>query len=664
MAEFLLDNLQVEALSEILTIHCPDIELLPPDGVLSFTHRLVVELVRDCLTKYHRGHLTSEYLTDLLQNIRTLLQQAEERSQYGDLAFIKEPAEKVLCVLEGPARSPERLETPEGDDKDGENVPPESPDPDTSQPGPSSDLSTETPELADPESVICEIPEIHEPVAETPEGDDKDGENVPPESPDPDTSQPGPSSDLSTETPELADPESVICEIPEIHEPDAETPEGDDKDVENVPPESPDPDTSQPGPSSDLSTETPELVDPESVICEIPEIHDPVANLMESLIPARKPQMSDYETSKLISGGCFGAVYLVRHKDSQQIFAMKKMAKKKLETPKDVEDVFLERDILTFANCPFVVSMLCSFPTISHLCMVMEYVGGGDCGSLLNRRGTLSVPLARLYFAETVLAVEYLHSYGVVHRDLKPYNLLITTAGHIKVTDFGLSKVGVMIPKTNTYKQSAEDISREFKDREKCGTVHYMAPEVILKKGYGRPVDWWSMGIILHEFLVGSVPFDGDSIPEINKKIVLGKISWNSKRSPPPDAKNLITELLRINPEHRRGTGGAFEIKDHPFVSNLDFDNLLNQKPMYIPHLVSDLDTSLFINHADIDMHMVSENEEDTSEDIKSLDFQNFTSSSERLSKICTIANSTMNNEDSKSHPECTKASSTKISAI
>ncbi|CAJ0936693.1 unnamed protein product [Ranitomeya imitator] len=385
------------------------------------------------------------------------------------------------------------------------------------------------------------------------------------------------------------------------------------------------------GPSSDLSTETPELADPESVICEIPEIHEPVTNLMESLIPARKPQMSDYETSKLISGGCFGAVYLVHHKDSQQIFAMKKMAKKNLETPKDVEDVFLERDILTFANCPFVVSMLCSFPTRSHLCMVMEYVGGGDCGSLLNRRGTLSVPLARLYFAETVLAVEYLHSYGVVHRDLKPYNLLITTAGHIKVTDFGLSKVGVMLPKTNTYKQSAEDISTEFKDREKCGTDHYMAPEVILKKGYGRPVDWWSMGIILHEFLVGSVPFDGDSIPEINKKIVLG---------------------------------GAFEIKDHPFVSNLDFDNLLNLKPTYIPHLVSDLDTSLFINHADIDMHMVSENEEDTSEDNKSLDFQNFTSSSERLSKLCTIANSMMNNEDSKSHPECTKASSTKISAM
>ncbi|XP_073401346.1 microtubule-associated serine/threonine-protein kinase 3-like [Dendrobates tinctorius] len=155
--------------------------------------------------------------------------------------------------------------------------------------------------------------------------------------------------------------------------------------------------------------------------------------------------------------------------------------------------------------------------------MVMEYVGGGDCGSLLSTRGPLSIPLARLYFAETVLAVEYLHSYGVVHRDLKPHNLLITTAGHIKVTDFGLSKIGVMIPKTNTYKQSAKDISREFKDLENCGTLHYMAPEVILKKDYGRPVDWWSMGIILYEFLVGSLPFDGDFIPELKRMIVMGK---------------------------------------------------------------------------------------------------------------------------------------------
>ncbi|XP_073433703.1 microtubule-associated serine/threonine-protein kinase 4-like [Dendrobates tinctorius] len=555
--------------------------------------------------------------------------------------------------------APDCPETPEGGDKDGENVPPESPDTNTSQPGPSSDLTTENPELPDPENVNCEIPKIHEPATETPEGDKKDGENVPPESPDTNTSQPGPSSKLTTGN-RAASSHVEQWEDWSDREKWEETQEGDDKDGENVPPESPDTNTSQSGLNSDLTTETPELPDPESVICDIPEIHKPATNLMESLIPARKPHMSDFETSKLISGGCFGAAYLVQHKHSQQIFTMKKMAKKNLETEEDVDAAFLERDIMTFADCPFVASILCSFPTRSHLCMVMEYVGGGDCASLLRTRGHLSIPLARLYFAETVLAVEYLHSYGVVHRNLKPQNLLITTAGHIKVTDFGLSKIGIMIPKTNTYKQSAKDISREFKDRENCGTLHYMAPEVIMKKDYGRPVDWWSMGIILHEFLVGSLPFDVDFITELKRLIVMAKIPWNHKRHPPRKAKNLITELLQKNPEQRLGTGGAFEIKDHPFVKKLDFDNLLNQKPMYIPHLLSDVDTRLFINHATRDMPMVSENEEDTSED-KDLDFQNFTSSSGRLSKLCTIATITMNNENSKSHPECTQASNIEI---
>ncbi|XP_077124448.1 microtubule-associated serine/threonine-protein kinase 4-like isoform X1 [Ranitomeya variabilis] len=548
MADFLLDNLQVEALFEILTTNRPEIVLLPPDGVLSFTHQLMVELVKDCLTKYHRGHLTSEYLTDLPQNIRTLLQQAEKRSQYGDLALIEELAEKVLCVLEGPARSSERLETPEGDTKDERNVTEETPDPNTSQPGPSSDLTTETTELADPDSVILEIPEIQE----------------------------------------------------------------------------------------------------------------PAGNLMESLIPARKPQMSDYETSKVISSGTFGTVCLVRHKDSQKIFAMKKMAKKNMNTLKDVEGSFLERDILTFADCPFVASMLCSFPTRSHLCMVMEYVGGGDCETLLTTRGPLSVPSARLYFAEAVVAVEYLHSYGVVHRDLKPENLLITAAGHIKVADFGVSKVGVMTPGTNTHKESVEDIIREFKDREECGTPSYMAPEIILKKGYGRPADWWSMGIILHKFLLGYVPFRGNTLTELYKNIVGGDLIWDWDHAPPPDAQDLISDLLRTNPAQRLGTGGAFEIKNYEFLSELDFDNLLSHKPEYVPQLVSDVDTSLFINHADPDNQMVSE--EDTSEDNESLFFQNFTSSSERLSNLCTITTrNNTNNEDPKSPLVCTQASSRSI---
>lgn len=132
------------------------------------------------------------------------------------------------------------------------------------------------------------------------------------------------------------------------------------------------------------------------------------------------PEEQDFEVVKLVSNGAYGAVYLVKHKQTRQRFAMKKINKNNLMLRNQVEQVFAERDILSFADNPFVVSMYCSFETKKHLCLVMEYVEGGDCANLLKNIGPLPPDMARFYFAETVLAVEYLHSYGIVHRDLKP----------------------------------------------------------------------------------------------------------------------------------------------------------------------------------------------------------------------------------------------------
>ncbi|XP_073519484.1 uncharacterized protein [Phyllobates terribilis] len=148
-----------------------------------------------------------------------------------------------------------------------------------------------------------------------------------------------------------------------------------------------------------------------------------------------------------------------------------------------------------------------------------------------------------------------------------------------------------------------------------------------------------------------------------NTVLVARDIIWDCNSAPTPNAQNLITELLRTNPADRLGTGGSLEIKSHPFLSDLDFNNLLSQKPEYIPQLASDVDNSLFIDHSEID-HSVSEDEEGTSENNENLDFQNFTSSSERLSKLCTITTRTMNDEDQKSPPECTPATNTNISEI
>lgn len=178
------------------------------------------------------------------------------------------------------------------------------------------------------------------------------------------------------------------------------------------------------------------------------------------------PHENDFDIAKLISNGAYGAVYLVKHKTTRQRFAMKKINKNNLILRNQVEQVFAERDILSFADNPFVVSMYCSFETKKHLCLVMEYVEGGDCGTLLKNIGPLPADMARFYFAETVLAVEYLHSYGIVHRDLKPDNLLITALGHIKLTDFGLSKMGLMSLATNLYEGYIDSDTRMFSDKQ------------------------------------------------------------------------------------------------------------------------------------------------------------------------------------------------------
>ncbi|KAF7231839.1 hypothetical protein EG68_09382, partial [Paragonimus skrjabini miyazakii] len=205
--------------------------------------------------------------------------------------------------------------------------------------------------------------------------------------------------------------------------------------------------------------------------------------------PYRPPSEADFEQIKLISNGAYGAVYLVRHRTTRQRFAMKKIRKQHLQLRNQVEQVFAERDIMSFADNPFVVSLCCTFETKKCLCMVMEYVEGGDCANLLKQvGGPLPLDLARLYFAETVLALEYLHNYGIVHRDLKPDNLLITHEGHIKLTDFGLSRIGLMNLATNLYEKNL-DLDKDckmFRDKQVFGTPEYIAPEVILRQGYGK----------------------------------------------------------------------------------------------------------------------------------------------------------------------------------
>uniref|UniRef100_A0A8D2ZW95 non-specific serine/threonine protein kinase n=1 Tax=Scophthalmus maximus TaxID=52904 RepID=A0A8D2ZW95_SCOMX len=268
--------------------------------------------------------------------------------------------------------------------------------------------------------------------------------------------------------------------------------------------------------------------------------------------PRRKPLESDFDTIKLISNGAYG---------SRQKPKMRRLC----------HSIFV-----------YIESLTGNFTS-------------GDCANLLKNIGPLPVDMTRMYFAETVLALEYLHNYGIVHRDLKPDNLLITSMGHIKLTDFGLSKMGLMNMTTNLYEGHIEKDTREFIDKQVCGTPEYIAPEVILRQGYGKPVDWWAMGIILYEFLVGCVPFFGDTPEQLFGQVVNDDIIWpDGEDALPPDAQDLITRLLRQSPLDRLGTGGTTEVKMHMFFLGLDWNGLLRQKAEFIPQLETEEDTSYF----------------------------------------------------------------------
>ncbi|XP_072505375.1 microtubule-associated serine/threonine-protein kinase 2 isoform X5 [Notamacropus eugenii] len=367
---------------------------------------------------------------------------------------------------------------------------------------------------------------------------------------------------------------------------------------------------------------------------DTPETDDSVEGRGAVLHPKKTPSEEEFETIKLISNGAYGAVFLVRHRSTRQRFAMKKVNKQNLILRNQIQQAFVERDILTFAENPFVVSMFCSFETRRHLCMVMEYVEGGDCATLLKNIGALPVDMARMYFAETVLALEYLHNYGIVHRDLKPDNLLITSMGHIKLTDFGLSKIGLMSLTTNLYEGHIEKDAREFLDKQVCGTPEYIAPEVILRQGYGKPVDWWAMGIILYEFLVGCVPFFGDTPEELFGQVISDEIAWpEGDDALPPDAQDLTSKLLHQNPLERMGTGSASEVRQHRFFKDLDWTGLLRQKAEFIPQLESEDDTSYFDTRSERYRHVDSEDEDDANDD-DHVEIRQFSSCSPRFSKV------------------------------
>lgn len=365
----------------------------------------------------------------------------------------------------------------------------------------------------------------------------------------------------------------------------------------------------------------------------------------------------DFQLIKLISNGAYSAVYLVRHKDTRKRFAMKKISKHRMFMKKQVEQVFYERDILTFAENPFVVGLWCTFQTKNHLYMVLEYVEGGDVASLLKNVGALPLEMARVYFAETVLALEYIHSYGIIHRDLKPDNLLITSEGHVKLTDFGLSKIGLV----NYTAHVIESHENKFHDAEVYGTPDYIAPEVILGQGYGYPVDWWSMGVILYEMVVGASPFCSTTVHQLFEEITDENLTiyWpepEADEDVPDIAKDIVEQLLCHDPACRLGSvarGGVCGVREHPFFEDINWENLLREKAeFFIPQLKGEEDTSYFDTREERYFHEFASDEEDEDDgadatnDTLQQSFANFNHVAPRFAQMMEEIQSSLSDEN------------------
>ncbi|XP_031455188.1 ribosomal protein S6 kinase alpha-3 isoform X2 [Phasianus colchicus] len=278
-----------------------------------------------------------------------------------------------------------------------------------------------------------------------------------------------------------------------------------------------------------------------------------------------KADPSQFELLKVLGQGSFGKVFLVKKisgSDARQLYAMKVLKKATLKV-RDRVRTKMERDILVEVNHPFIVKLHYAFQTEGKLYLILDFLRGGDLFTRLSKEVMFTEDDVKFYLAELALALDHLHSLGIIYRDLKPENILLDEEGHIKLTDFGLSK---------------ESIDHEKKAYSFCGTVEYMAPEVVNRRGHTQSADWWSFGVLMFEMLTGTLPFQGKDRKETMTMILKAKLGMPQFLS--PEAQSLLRMLFKRNPANRLGAGpdGVEEIKRHPFFSKIDWNKLYRRE--------------------------------------------------------------------------------------
>lgn len=287
-----------------------------------------------------------------------------------------------------------------------------------------------------------------------------------------------------------------------------------------------------------------------------------------------KLNKNSFYTISVIGKGAYAKVILVKKKSNNNYYAMKVLKKQKISKKKQIVHIKTERDILVhLTNHPFLIKMDSSFQTKKKLFFILEYCPGGELFNLLQDKRRLTEDQTRFFASQMILALEHLHKNNVVYRDLKPENVLINHDGYIKITDFGLSRMDVNMTEATTI----------------CGTPEYLAPEVIRKEGYGKPFDWWTLGSIIYEMLVGIPPFYTENRMELFNKIKFSNPLFPNYLS--NSAKNLIRKLLNKDPNKRLGFNGAEEIKNDPWFKDIDWELIKEKKyePFFIPKYKNDL---------------------------------------------------------------------------
>jgi len=302
-------------------------------------------------------------------------------------------------------------------------------------------------------------------------------------------------------------------------------------------------------------------------------------------LSAKSLAVGDFQVGKTLGTGAFGRVRFVTYKATSNFYALKTLKKASIIKMKQVDHIVSEKSILQTLKHPFIVNMYGSFHDNRYIYMVLEYIIGGEFFTHLRKAGRFDND-ASCFFGACVAAIfEYCHSKNIVYRDLKPENILINADGYVKLTDFGFAKV------------------IEHRTYTLCGTPEYIAPEVLLNKGHGKPVDWWTLGILIYEMIVGYPPFVDEDPMGIYQKILSGKIVFPKMFD--KNAKGLVKKLLTADLGKRYGNlkNGVEDIKQHKWFKEINWQALIDKElpAPFKPSTKSPTDTSNFDDYPDSD---------------------------------------------------------------